>query len=393
MNSFTVHIRCRDSIVSRDGRPFGAGQGNRMRPVTWPLPSVVAGSLRTMLAKAAERPFSLDTSQELLQIGVSGLFPVTDQQLYLPAPNDCVVRADDPTWTPLRAAPREESEGGCDLPTGLQPVMLSQEDAEDDFKPKDAPAWWPLDRYADWLIGKQIAFDHRFLKAPETDERTHVKLEAETGTAEEAKLFTTAALPLAHLPRFGAEKTESFADRWAETTLATRVAAEGWASEALAHLNAWHPLGGERRLAHWQTASGARWDVPPTVAAALKDAKRVRMVLATPAIFRHGWRPGWLGENLVGSPWKDQGPTLRLVGVSIQRWRAVSGWSLADLPDQPRGPKPVKRMVPAGGVYFFHVEDGTGAGLASRWLQPVGDDEGERQDCRDGFGLAAWGTW
>jgi CRISPR-associated protein Cmr3 len=109
------------------------------------------------------------------------------------------------------------------------------------------------------------------------------------------------------------------------------------------------------------------------------------MVLASPAVFRHGWRPGWLGENLEGSP-PGSAVRLRLVGLSIPRWRAVSGWSLAE----PRGPKPVRRVVPAGGVYFFEVVGGgTAVSLADRWLQPVSDE----QDRRDGFGLAAWGTW
>ena len=78
------------------------------------------------------------------------------------------------------------------------------------------------------------------------------------------------------------------------------------------------------------------------------------------------------------------------MGVSIQRWRAVSGWSLADLPGQKRGPKPVRRISPAGGVYFFEIAEGSASGLADRWLESVSDDE---QDRRDGFGLAAWGVW
>jgi CRISPR-associated protein Cmr3 len=113
------------------------------------------------------------------------------------------------------------------------------------------------------------------------------------------------------------------------------------------------------------------------------------MVLATPTVFRDGWKPGWLDDALVGSP-PGADARLRLMGVSIARWRAVSGWSLAELPGRPRGPKPVKRMVPAGGVYFFEIVDGKVSGLADRWLEPVSDDE---QDRRDGFGLAAWGIW
>jgi len=113
------------------------------------------------------------------------------------------------------------------------------------------------------------------------------------------------------------------------------------------------------------------------------------MVLATPAIFEHGWRPGWLNTKLIGTP-PGGGPELKLVGVSIQRWKAVSGWSLAKQAgtDKP-GPKAIRRLVPAGGVYFFETKDNAAA-LADQWLQPVSDNE---QDRRDGFGLAVWGTW
>jgi CRISPR-associated protein Cmr3 len=122
---------------------------------------------------------------------------------------------------------------------------------------------------------------------------------------------------------------------------------------------------------------------------ALSSASKIRMVLATPAVFSDGWKPAWLDESLVGTPPGANG-ALKLVGMSIERWRAVSGWSLANLPNQPRGPKPVKRVVPTGGVYFFEVIDGSASELADRWLEPVSDDE---QDRRDGFGLAVWGTW
>jgi CRISPR-associated protein Cmr3 len=103
------------------------------------------------------------------------------------------------------------------------------------------------------------------------------------------------------------------------------------------------------------------------------------MVLATPAIFKQCWKP-----DLQNGPLKDCG--LNLIGASLGRWKAVSGWSLAP----PRGPKAIRRMVPAGSVYFFEVKQGDAEKLAVRWLESVSDDEQER--C-DGFGLAIWGTW
>ena len=387
MTITTLELTCRDPIVSRDGRPFGAGQGNRMRAIGWPLPSVVAGSLRTAIGKVAAREFSAATAQELLQVAVVGVFPVADRQLYLPVPHDCVVH---PERGPLRVTPQTVDDCGCDWPAdGLRPVMLSEAQAPADFKQKDVPAWWPLARYTEWLVGRNIKVDRQFLHAPLVEQRTHVQLDPDTGAADEGNLFTTAALPLTHLARSNAKPDGMFHERFAEISLIARVTASGWCGETVARLNALHPLGGERRLVYWKVTAANDWDCPRAVSDALAEANRVRMVLATPAIFREGWKPGWLNDHLIGSP-PGSNVTLKLVGVSIQRWRAVSGWSLAELPNQPRGPKPVKRMVPAGGVYFFEVENGSASPLTSRWLEPVSDGE---QDRRDGFGLAAWGTW
>lgn len=373
-----LEITCRDPIVSRDGRPFGAGQGNRMRSLDWPLPSVLAGSLRSTLGKSADREFSVETAKDLLRVEIAGPLPQADGQLYFPAPEDCVVA---PKQGPLWATPRSANSGGCDWPAqGLLPVQIQ---ASDDFKPEAAPAWWPEDRYAAWLAGEGIAFDRTFLRAAEIEERTHVRIDPDAGSAADENLFTTAALALSHLPRHGALD-------FAPITLAVRVRAANWCGEVVAHLDTLHPLGGERRLARWKTAARPiAWSCPEKVRRAVNAASRVRMVLVTPSIFASGWKPGWLDERLVGTP-PGANVRLRLVGVCIRRWRAVSGWSLAELPGQPRGPKPVKRMIPAGGVYFFEKVDGQASALADRWLEPVSDDE---QDRRDGFGLATWGVW
>jgi CRISPR-associated protein Cmr3 len=272
----------------------------------------------------------------------------------------------------------------------LLPVGLTEAQAPNDFKPSEPPAWWPADLFAAWLAKGKVAFNERFLRAPEVEKRTHVQLDAHAGATEDRNLFTTAALPLSHLRRYGAHTDGTHAARFAAVTLAARVRATDWCSGVLAELDTLHPLGGERRLVHWKATSElTAWSCPQPLRSELASASRIRMVLATPAVFGGGWRPAWVNDELVGTP-PGANIVLRLVGVTIQRWQAVSGWSLANLPGQPRGPKPVKRLVPAGGVYFFEAVNGSGSCLANRWLESVSDDE---QDRRDGFGLAAWGVW
>jgi CRISPR-associated protein Cmr3 len=338
----------------------------------------------------------------LMGIPVAGVFPVADGELYLPAPNDCVVEEQvrevngqkDSVYTLHPAVPEATTtDEGCDWPGGmaLRPVVIAR---EGNSKPTDKiPAWWPVGKLADWLLAKPASFDKSFLSAASSQVRDHVQLEADTGAAAESRLFATTGLSLTHLRRF-VVKEGTFKDRYADITLSARVEADGW---NVSILNILHPLGGERRLAHWRTNGDADlWECRSGVKDALVGAEKIRMVLATPAVFAHGWRPHWIDKDtLIGSP-PDCRVKLKLVGVCIPRWKAVSGWSMQpqEDPDQPGkrikpGPKPIKRLVPAGGVYFFEKVDDP-APLAGRWLQPVSD---ALQDRNDGFGLAVWGTW
>jgi CRISPR-associated protein Cmr3 len=115
------------------------------------------------------------------------------------------------------------------------------------------------------------------------------------------------------------------------------------------------------------------------------------MILATPAIFHGGWKPGWLNENGTGKiPGTDC--EVQLVSAVVDRWQAVSGYSY-DNGNGNRREKPIRRAVPSGSVYFFRLtEDSPGLDARAVWLEPVnGTDDG--QASRDGFGLAIWGVW
>lgn len=357
-----------------------------MRGLPWLLPSVVAGSFRTALVKAGNGDFSGDTPLSLLEnVSVAGVFPVHNEELYLPAPTDCVAEpnTDGSTIKAIHQVTPQPLVGGCDfLPENdLRPVMLSETQSSDDFKPMAVPAWWPLSKYADWLFGKTLAFDPTFLNAARQETRDHVQLDDKRGAAEEGLIFSTTGLNVSHLPRFGVkhdDKTLRFDERYAQVTLSARVDIAEKTFDA-SKMNMLHPLGGERRLIHWKTTLSNLWQCPASIATALTTATKIRMVLATPAIFKNGWMP-----DLVGGPLRAA--NLKLVGVSNGRWKAISGWSLAP----PRGPKAIRRMVPAGSVYFFTCNAGDAANLAKLWLQSVSDVQ---QEQRDGFGLALWGTW
>jgi len=411
------------------------------------LPSVIAGSLRTLLGKAVGdfRP------AELKQVAVAGLFPFVEDvdadgppMIHLPAPLDLAVqRTDKQTLAVLPARPEPVPAGaGCNAArspdartddTGaasladqkLLPVCLSGDDA---FKPDRVLAWWRVDQIARWLANPNgqcflaqpaTAWPDGFLLAPEADGRSHVKIAAETGAHDEGHLFQTTGLVMDRL--VPADNPDHRIPRGRSTRHSLRVRLEGDAAlmqpyaDVLTALDEPHPIGGERRLARWiadasTTAAGSSaisgWNCPKLLRDALAKVptsglRGVRMLLASPAIFEHGWLPGWLAPSDQGG-WTGTPPglqpsdiVLRLIAARVERWMPVSGWFHED---GKWGPKPVRRMTPAGSVYFFHVESGDPACLADRWLEPVGDHQTDSnqepgQDGRDGFGLAVWGVW
>lgn len=405
MRVSTLQLTGNDPIIARDGRPFGAGQGNRMHSLAWPMPSTVAGALRTALVKSDPAlDFSGEMPHRLTEVQVSGLFPTRAGQLYLPAPTNCVWDENSKSVFKLRPVSLAGGEG-VDLPAdNLAPVRLTEEHVVGDFKGRPVPAWWPLSKYVEWLTVQTAKlgsdwFDRDFLEAPTWATRDHVCIDPQTGTAAEGLLFTTIGLNITHLPRFGGCKTEAFGSRFADVKLSTRVAIRDQAFAHLKEFSGWHPIGGERRLAHWERVEAEElWLCPEYVKRALGSAQKVCMILATPAIFQHGFLPAWLGEDsLIGSPF-DGGPTLQLMGIANPRWRAVSGWAFQPVDDLgridhngKRGPKPIRRVVPAGSVFFFETVDGDCSALATAgWLQSVSCTS---QDQADGYGLAIWGTW
>jgi len=215
------------------------------------------------------------------------------------------------------------------------------------------------------------------LQYPEKDARVHVKIVDERGVADDGMLFETIGLDFA-------AKRKAVGD---QVRIAARMDSDG----GCPMVDTFHPFGGERRLAHWKSSdSHTGWTCPDEIKTSLGESENIRMVLATPAIFSGGWIPGWLEEkngHLVGSPpGKSDGLVLRLVSACVDRWKPLSGWSL-----ETRGPKAIRRVVPAGSVYFFERLKGSAADVAETcWLQSVSDDP---QDRLDGFGLAIWGSW
>jgi len=315
----------------------------------------------------------------LRQTQVLGPFPEIDGELYVPIPYDAVAYAcsdnGPPKWYALEPRPLGFGEG-TNLPhESIWPVAVPVNE-----KAVTKYQFWSEGSIRRWLIGRpDQAFQPRCTEGFPKEERVHIGMEHALGRAADQMLFSTQGLVI---PDVG---TNSFG----QCSLVALVRTPDDEIQALlGDVDVLQTFGGERRLSRFRSSLASN-ELRCSDAARelLSKSTGFRMFLATPAIFSGGWLPGWLDPvSLEGTPpTVESNLRLKLRGACVQRWRAVSGWDL-----EQRTEKPVRRLVPAGSVYFFHKVEGSGEELVDAWMEPVSDEDKDR---RDGYGVALWGTW
>lgn len=255
---------------------------------------------------------------------------------------------------PLR--PLELPQGaGTNLPEGLSPVGLPSPALKE--KPAPLPAFWYWESFLEWLLQDAPAgFAPRGHEGPVPETRTHVALDPAAQTAREGFLFQTSGLEFV---RGGA------ASPWCSGPRGRSPRGSSpWGGEAPRLL-------AERRARGSSPARGGGGGAPPPQGG--------------PPRLPH---PRLLGEAYLPKGRAFQGASV--VAAVVGRPLAVSGWNLKE-----GKPKPSRRAVPAGSVYFVRLPEAWGEGEVRDWAEKVWFQNlsEEEQDRRDGFGLAALGLW
>ncbi len=367
-----VEVQALTPLLFRDGRPFSlsAGSETQARSLPLPLPNTLAGLVRTQVGLAqGGAAFDHNDNHSALQnlhgIPVYGPILVQGNTFLFPAPKDAVVYQNGGgSLEVMRLKPYRPTAGGCNLPPGLCPLRVTE-----DVKPESGYNFWSQEEMTDWLLGRDQVLKKRG-GLPE-ERRIHVGIDPRAGRAQEGQIFSVGY--------------RSLEQGGQEYRLRARVSLDT-SPEPIGY------LGGERRpvrLRVYEVLSQYWFDCPQAIKEAFEkfdpEKQLIRMVLATPGLFEHGWRPGWLERS--GELHLPRGlgnVKLSLVAAAVGRREPVSGWQL-----RTGRPRPVRWMAPAGSVYFFRLEEGQASTVLESWLRPVSDNE---QDRKDGFGLALWGV-
>lgn len=384
-------IEPRDPVIFRDGRPFNASPGARAKSLSFPFPSTLAGAVRTLAGRDQNGYFDSGQIGTLLTKEVIGPLLVEPDDnggvadWFFPAPADALV---------LRQQPHSRTEGRVVPLTVLTTpagVTVNLKDglhlvgtvAPVNEKPhENAPGFWRRSYLESWLgnpvSDRNVQLSAIGISGLTRESRMHVSIKMETQAAEEGALFQTAGLEFTTRP---GEPEEDILPLGKATRLALALRTNADVPAGLGL------LGGERRVVHWSTMDDAFPACPDAVRKGIRRHRCCRLVLLTPGLFANGHLPAL-------TPQRTGGVKATVAAAAVNRYQTVSGWDY-----DKRQPKPTRRLVPAGAVYFLKLESVDGGDLDDTavdgfidavWMHNISD---ESQDCRDGFGLAVLGVW
>ena len=366
----------RDPLIFRDGKPFTATPGERAKSLIFPFPSTVAGAVRTLAGTdSATGRFDTSRTTEVKQIIVRGpvLVELNEngqiKDRFFPAPADALLVQKEGLIKRYYLSPLQMPTGALSDLDGLKLVGPTVNIKD---KPvSNPPRYWNQKQFETWLENPTdglVTRDELGIQGPARESRTHVNITPETLTAAPGALFQTSGMEFVQLETEKDELPKLKEARLLALVLETAASLK----------NGLGFLGGERRVARWQKADTGLPDCPPAIRKKIIEQGHFRLVLATPAFFEAGHLPTWLKKTY----------DVTIQAVALPRYQTISGWDY----EIPR-PKPTRRLVPAGSVYFLKFEGEKSAiqnFVDDLWLSPVSDDEQSR---RDGFGLALLGVW
>ena len=147
-------------------------------------------------------------------------------------------------------------------------------------------------------------------------------------------------------------------------------------------------IGGENRAAIYTNLPEINWgNLRERLGERLKQSDRFKLYLATPTIFdsehQQGWLPKWINPETMSGEYR--GITVTLRAAALGRYQTIGGWDIAY-----NRPKPTRRAVSAGSVYYFTTPASPEQVLNAFHWQKLADDD---MDAQIGYGLSLVGTW
>lgn len=146
-------------------------------------------------------------------------------------------------------------------------------------------------------------------------------------------------------------------------------------------------LGGKARAAHYEKINNREEIIAKEeIKNSLMDCDGFKLYLATPAIFKGGWKPDFVGDDNKGN---YNGLSFEFVTADLEKPLYIGGFDVRN-----KQPKPLRRAVPPGSVYYFKpMKRNTMKEIAEKVIETFHEKCISYFDHEIGFGLCFVGGW
>lgn len=112
-----------------------------------------------------------------------------------------------------------------------------------------------------------------------------------------------------------------------------------------------------------------------------KEDNEFKIYISTPAIFKHGWLPGWLDLNSLEGTIPGINCKIKLITASLTKPISIGGYDI-----KTNKPKPMRKAVGAGSVYYFWKLEGSMNEIVNViHSKSISDQESDK---KQGFGIS-----
>jgi len=307
-----IKMEAIDTLFFRDGKPFGGSDDNWADSLNFPSLSVIYGAVRSAYFSQNNLDFSLANTDEDItkSLRINGVYFYSEKEndLMFIVPQDLYVCDQKLKFFNLKK--------NITTSSSLDFIF---ETTEDDIEKKDVFLFYST--FQDYIEVYENEFDYeeieKFLK---TESKIGIGLNKSIKNVEEGKIY-----------RIGAKRYKK---------LSLIVDFEGIELEKKGLLR----LGGEGKAVYYEEFN--ELDIPKIDKI---SGDVFKMYLLTPAIFKNGWYPDFLGDNFEG---EVNGVRIKLIAASLGKNEYIGGWDI-----RKNSPKPMYKAVPVGSVYYFKVLD------------------------------------
>lgn len=351
-----IELRPFDTLFVRDGKPFSMGEDVWANGIFPPPPSVVYGALRTAhfsnQLRDLEKAGGVNDPSSSLRI--NQLLLTKEEKVFFPCPFDVVASKKDQKNDKKEILKLREAGFPNSSPTRF---ILTSTDVEQPIESLGGKNFLGLIDLNDYLKGSEDISawnqDYFFEREP----KIGIQKDRNTGGAAEGKLYRVEMFR----PKFG---TGLFVDWSADQAL--DISSSGFLK-----------IGGEGKAVSYSTRQSKAEVKMPDI-----QGNRLKVVFATPAVFENGWLPNGIDPKTLEGKWEGYG--VKILAAAFDRPIHLGGFRMRTK-HQKGGPKPMRRAVPAGAVYYLEVQHGEAKDIASvfhgKCISDFGLDE-------EGFGLA-----